>query len=74
MARLTKLERSNFAHKRLCKKHDKIRLSSKGRTRDISFVKMNYHSRVVYTQSKIGRVLSKDEKRKAYNSVISEFF
>ena len=74
MARIINLRRSNRAHDRLCKKYDKIRLSSKGRDRDVAFVKMNYHSRVAYTQSKIGRVLTKEERKKAYNTVISEFF
>ena len=74
MAKLTKLQRSNNAHNRLCKKHDKIRMSTKGRDHDIAFVKMNYHSRVAYTQAKIGRVLSKNEKLKAYSTVITEFY
>lgn len=74
MARSTKLDRSNRAHDRLQKKHDKIRLSTKGRAHDIAFVKMNYHSRVAFTQARIGRVLTKEERKKAYNTVISEFF
>ena len=74
MAKLTRLQRSNNAHKRLEKKHDKKRLSSKGRERDIAFVKTTYHSRVLYTQKKIGRVLSQKEKRAAYEDIIKTFF
>lgn len=74
MSKLTKLERSNRAHKSLVKKHDRIRVSSKGRTHNVAFVKMNYHSRVAYTQAKIGRVLTLDERKKAYDSVVKEFF
>ncbi len=71
---MTKLQRSNLAHQRLVKKHERIRLSTKGREHDISFLKSTYHSRVGYTQAKIGRVLSPSEKKKAYNSIIYEFF
>lgn len=71
---MTKLMRSNRAHKRLVKKHDKIRLSTKGREHDIAFVKQTYHSRVLYTQEKIGRCLTRAEKKKAYDDVIFDFF
>ena len=71
---MTRLQRSNMAHKRLEKKHDCVRMSSKGREHDIAFVKMNYHSRVAFTQAKIGKVLSPKEKKAAYDTVIKEFF
>ena len=71
---MTRLQRSNLAHSRLEKKHDKKRLSSKGRERDIAFTKSTYHSRVLYTQKKIGRVLSAKEKKAAYEDVIKTFF
>ena len=74
MARLTKLQRSNKAHERLVKKHERIRLSTKGRDHDIAFTKSAYHSRVLFTQKKIGRVLTPAEKKKAYDTVIFEFF
>ena len=69
MKKTTKLERSNRAHKRLIKYHRK-----RSNGENVHFVKMNYHSNVIFQQSKKKRVLSEAEKKAAYDSVIRTFF
>lgn len=72
MATNGKLQRSIAAHKRLMKKYDSLRLSLKGHDRDVACVKCFYHDRIAYTQAKIGKVLSRKERERAYEHVESE--
>ena len=69
MARSTKLTRSNRAHRRLMNYHKK-----RSNGENTHFVKMNYHSNVIFQQKTKKRVLSEAEKKTAYNSVIRTFF
>ena len=69
MARSTKLSRSNRAHARLMNYHKK-----RSNGENTHFVKMNYHSSVLYQQRQKKRLLSKEEKKSTYNFVIRAFF
>ena len=69
MAKSTKLSRSNRAHSRLMNYHKK---RSDGE--NTHFIKMNYHSSVLYQQKQKKRLLSKDEKKSTYDFVIRAFF
>ena len=70
----TKLSRSNQAHRRLKKKYERIYGSAKGSASDVAFIKMNYHHSVAYQQSRLKRVLTPEEKRRSYDSVIKAFY
>ena len=74
MSKTTKLQRSNRAHQRLERKHARKTESSRGRAYDVAFTRMNYHSSVIHKQTKLGRVLSPGEKKKAYDDVIKTFY
>ena len=69
MAKSTKLSRSNRAHRRLMNYHKK-----RSNGDNVHFVKMNYHSLVMHQQNRKKRILSQEEKKAAYNSVIRDFF
>ena len=69
MAKSTKLTRSNRAHLGLAKFHKK-----RSNGENSHFVKMNYHSAVVFQQKQKNRLLSVDEKRSTYSSVIKTFY
>lgn len=64
---------SQRAHMRLAKKHEK-KSRSDPKNYDKHFIGSSYHSYCVTLQDKLGRVLSKSEKEKAYNNVISTFY
>ena len=67
-------QRSQNAHVRLMKKHRAKAERSKGRDYDIAFIKQNYHSLCIHTQKKLKRILSPEEKKRAYSSVIKDFY
>lgn len=67
MAKLSKLQRSNLAHKRLAKKH-----ARKSKNNVVSWIKNGYHNDVLRRQQKEKRILSADEKRYLYK--VNEHF
>lgn len=70
---MNKLARSNAAHGRLHKKHQRKQVSNPAQY-DKHFILSSYHFNVLNQQKKKGRMLSPEEKRKAYNNVISTFY
>ena len=69
-----RFNRSQAAHRRLCKKHSRTAETARGQAYDVAFVKQNYHYNVAYQQSKLGRILSPGEKKRAYDNVIKTFY
>ena len=67
-------QRSQNAHARLMKKHRAKAERSKGQAYDTAFIKQNYHSLCIHKQNKLKRILSPEEKKRAYNSVIRDFY
>ena len=65
MARMSKFQRSQRAHRRLMKQAAK----NFGLVSDAS-KKFNYHSHVMSAQEKNGRVLSRQEKKALWNYVL----
>lgn len=67
---------SQNAHERLRKKYEvkmgKTQLSSV--EHDKAFIKRQYHAFCSNKQKELGRVLSRSEKRSAYDYVIQTFF
>ena len=63
MARISKIQRSNNAHKRLQNKYDYI----PGNTAEIKY---RYHLRVRVRQEKENRILSKKERRGIFNHFV----
>lgn len=64
-----KFFRSQKAHQRLNAMHKK-----KSDGENVHFVRQNYHALVFMRQKQLGRILTKDEKNKAYDDVILTFF
>ena len=74
MARLSKIERSNKAHKRLSRIHnDKSNTYSDSHPKSFWLrVKRDYHDSVALDQARFGKILTRNEKRNLYRlSVIS---
>ena len=69
-----RFNRSQAAHRRLCKKHSRTAETARGQAYDVAFVKSNYHSVVKSRQSRLGRILTRDEKKRAYEDVIFTFY
>ena len=69
MPKLSRLGLSNRAHTRLMNYHKK-----RSNGENVHFVKMNYHSAVLFQQEKKKRKLNNDEKKSTYNFVIKAFF
>lgn len=67
-------QRSQNAHSRLMKKHRAKAERLKGQAYDTAFIKQNYHSLCIHTQNKLKRILSSEERKRAYNSVIRDFY
>ena len=63
MAKMSKLQRSQAAHKRWYKHHDRAQRTDPKKY-DEHFVKASYHFNCIHRQNKLGRMLSKEEKRK----------
>ena len=68
------LKRSQAAHNRLMRKHRLLAANARGSDYNEHFIKQNYHSLVYTKQHKNKRKLSLEEKKRAYSSVISDFF
>ena len=65
MAKLTKFQRSQRAHRRLAKKHytrDPVKNFDK-------FVKSDYHSTIAKRQEKENRIFSQEERKKVYQRI-----
>ena len=70
MAKLTKLQRSNGAHKRL-HNHHKARASAlSGKARDTAVIKADYHDEAMSLQTNIGHVLTKTDKKEVYQRAV----
>ena len=67
MTKLSKLRRSNLAHKRLTKQHSK-----KASTNVIAWIKSGYHNDVLKHQTQKNRLLTNDEKKRIYKN--NEFY
>ena len=63
MAKLTKLKRSQNAHKRLARKH-----SRNASHNVIAWIKSGYHNQVHKRQEKEKRILTSDEKKRIYSN------
>ena len=63
MAKLTKLKRSQNAHKRLARKH-----SRNASHNVIAWIKSGYHNQVHKRQEKEKRILTSDEKKRIYRN------
>ena len=74
----TKFKLSQMAHNRLMRSHRrKAEIANKNKqwTKNTDHhIKCNYHSLVAHRQEKCGRVLTADEKKKAFNDVIDTFY
>ena len=68
------LQRSQAAHNRLMRKHRILAANTRGSDYNEHFIKQNYHSLVYAKQHKNKRKLSLEEKKRAYNAVIRDFF
>ena len=64
---------SQRAHRRLAKKNKDLQVKDKANY-DKYFIKGSYHSKVANLQEKEKRLLSREEKKKVYNNVISTFY
>ena len=68
MARLSKIERSNKAHKRLSRIHnDKSNTYSDSHPKSFWLrVKRDYHDSVARDQARFGKILTRNEKKNIY--------
>ena len=74
----TDWQRSNIAHKARStfygKKKEKCNQNKNWLEADNAFIKESYHFNVMCRQEKLKRKLTKAEKQKSYDNVISTFF
>lgn len=69
-----KFNRSQAAHRRLAKKHHAAATAAKKRgeyrTYDIHSRKARYHNEAEFTQRRLGRILTPEEKTNVFNKVV----